>query len=40
LEENWEAVHLEAIKLEEVDWEGGTTGAEILFIGELVIVGM
>ena len=31
---------MEAINLEVVVCEGGATGAEILFIGELVIVGM
>jgi hypothetical protein len=35
LEEYWEAVNLEAIVR-----EGGATGAETLFIGSLVIVGM
>jgi hypothetical protein len=32
--------HLEAVNLEAVVQEGGTTGAETIFIGLLVIVGM
>jgi len=32
--------YLEAVKLEPVVLEGGSTGAETLFSGKLVIVGM
>jgi hypothetical protein len=32
--------YFEAVNLQPVDWEGGVPGAETLFIGELVIVGM
>jgi len=33
-------VYLEAVNLEAVVWEGGATGAETLFIGYVLIVGM
>ena len=33
LKDHWEAVNLEAVNLEAVVWEGGATGAEILFMG-------
>jgi len=32
--------YFEAVNLEQVDREGGAPGAETLFIGRLVIVGM
>ena len=31
---------MEAVNLQAVVWEEGATGAETLFIGQLVIVGM
>jgi len=40
LDEYWEAANLEAVNLEAVVQQGGVTGAEILFIGKLLIVGM
>jgi hypothetical protein len=40
LEEHCEAVIMVAVNLEAGVHEEGATGAEILFIGELVIVGM
>jgi len=37
---NLHTADLQMVHLKVVDWEGSATGAETLFIGELIIVGM